>query len=241
MGRAHFGRGIGPIALDNVGCNSTEMLLLQCHHGKLFTHNCRHSEDAGVICKDEHRLMSVNATVITDQGATITVLVAWELTNDTLDDPSFFEIHCFNERRHVMVTENNKTFVTQLELGGPIDRDLLSSPDLYNCCVLAIYNTLQPATPATKLCTQIDLKIYSLLTPEITVPSSTIMSSDSAQKFEKCSVSAHSAGLLGGVLGSIIAVLLLLLCVTLMCLVMQAKQNKRKYPAAQLRYHKELI
>uniref|UniRef100_A0A8D2AIB4 SRCR domain-containing protein n=1 Tax=Sciurus vulgaris TaxID=55149 RepID=A0A8D2AIB4_SCIVU len=49
-GRAHFKRGLGPIALDNVECMGTEARLWQCLHSGWFTHNCGHHEDAGAIC-----------------------------------------------------------------------------------------------------------------------------------------------------------------------------------------------
>ncbi|XP_072051705.1 scavenger receptor cysteine-rich domain-containing protein DMBT1-like [Amphiura filiformis] len=45
-----FGRGVGPIFLDDVRCTGSEASLLQCSHRGIGTHNCRHSEDAGVIC-----------------------------------------------------------------------------------------------------------------------------------------------------------------------------------------------
>ncbi|CAO2583593.1 Deleted in malignant brain tumors 1 protein, partial [Lemmus lemmus] len=49
-GQAHFERGLGPIALDDVECIGTEARLWQCLHSGWFAHNCGHHEDAGVIC-----------------------------------------------------------------------------------------------------------------------------------------------------------------------------------------------
>nr|XP_044997647.1 deleted in malignant brain tumors 1 protein-like [Jaculus jaculus] len=50
VGSAHFGRGEGPVALDDVECVGTEARLWQCLHRDWFAHNCGHHEDAGVIC-----------------------------------------------------------------------------------------------------------------------------------------------------------------------------------------------
>ena len=46
--RAFFGQGTGPIQIDNVQCSGTETRLQDCN--LLRTHNCAHSEDAGVTC-----------------------------------------------------------------------------------------------------------------------------------------------------------------------------------------------
>ncbi|KAM9354220.1 scavenger receptor cysteine-rich domain-containing protein DMBT1-like isoform 2-T2 [Pholidichthys leucotaenia] len=47
---AHFGRGSGPIWLDNVGCTGQETALTHCTHNGFGENNCGHGEDAGVIC-----------------------------------------------------------------------------------------------------------------------------------------------------------------------------------------------
>ncbi|KAF6096411.1 serine protease 12 [Phyllostomus discolor] len=49
-GMAYFGEGGGPIHLDNVGCTGAEGSLADCAQQDVGRHNCRHSEDAGVIC-----------------------------------------------------------------------------------------------------------------------------------------------------------------------------------------------
>ena len=47
---ASFGQGpdILPILLDDVSCTGREESLQACHHAN--SHNCGHSEDAGVVC-----------------------------------------------------------------------------------------------------------------------------------------------------------------------------------------------
>ncbi|XP_019856578.1 PREDICTED: LOW QUALITY PROTEIN: deleted in malignant brain tumors 1 protein-like [Amphimedon queenslandica] len=45
---AYFGAGTGPINMDNVQCTGNEEFLVNCTDSS--THNCDHSEDAGVTC-----------------------------------------------------------------------------------------------------------------------------------------------------------------------------------------------
>ncbi|MFT7805964.1 neurotrypsin [Arapaima gigas] len=47
---AYFGEGQGPIHLDNVRCSGKEASLGECAAEGPGSHDCRHSEDAGVIC-----------------------------------------------------------------------------------------------------------------------------------------------------------------------------------------------
>ena len=48
--RAAFGQGSGQIWLDNVACTGSETRLIDCPASTIGTHNCVHSEDAGVRC-----------------------------------------------------------------------------------------------------------------------------------------------------------------------------------------------
>ncbi|NWR76396.1 DMBT1 protein, partial [Centropus unirufus] len=60
-GSAYFGQGLGDILLDNVRCNGDELSLLRCNHSGWRIHNCRHYEDAGVVCSDVY--LSILASV----------------------------------------------------------------------------------------------------------------------------------------------------------------------------------
>ena len=51
--RASFGEGTGIIYFDDVQCSGTERSLLDCSNAGLFQHNCKHAEDAGVVCSSE--------------------------------------------------------------------------------------------------------------------------------------------------------------------------------------------
>ena len=59
--RAHFGQSNASlIALDDVRCSGNERELFDCRHTAWGTHNCRHSEDAGVACTSELEVMWLN-------------------------------------------------------------------------------------------------------------------------------------------------------------------------------------
>uniref|UniRef100_A0AAZ1XPR7 Soluble scavenger receptor cysteine-rich domain-containing protein SSC5D n=2 Tax=Oreochromis aureus TaxID=47969 RepID=A0AAZ1XPR7_OREAU len=47
---ARFGEGSGSIWLDDVDCSGSERSLTECQHRGFGTHDCTHSQDAGVVC-----------------------------------------------------------------------------------------------------------------------------------------------------------------------------------------------
>ncbi|XP_067884593.1 deleted in malignant brain tumors 1 protein-like, partial [Heterodontus francisci] len=48
-----FGEGAGPILLDNVRCNGSELFLWSCPIQTISPRTCRQKNDAGVICSDQ--------------------------------------------------------------------------------------------------------------------------------------------------------------------------------------------
>uniref|UniRef100_A0A3Q3EHH7 Soluble scavenger receptor cysteine-rich domain-containing protein SSC5D n=1 Tax=Labrus bergylta TaxID=56723 RepID=A0A3Q3EHH7_9LABR len=53
-GSASFGEGADPILLDNVACSGSERSLTACQFSEMGKHNCKHSEDAGVVCSGKN-------------------------------------------------------------------------------------------------------------------------------------------------------------------------------------------
>lgn len=65
LSRATFGPGTGQIWLDNVACAGTESRLIECTANNIGTHNCVHSEDAGVRCTEPTSELAIKLHFLT--------------------------------------------------------------------------------------------------------------------------------------------------------------------------------
>ena len=112
------------------------------------------------------------------------VSINWELQNIRLHRPNSYEVKCFSEAHHIEMSVNNTTFNIQL-------MGLLASIS-YNCCVSAVYESY----------------IY---TPKGACSETTTMNQIQPRSNFRTS---SSADIVGGVLGFIIALLLILLAIS---------------------------
>ena len=66
---ASFGRGYGPITLDDVRCMGNEKTVFECHHRRLGTRNCDHNEDAGAQCGECGCIVCIITQLMCTQNA----------------------------------------------------------------------------------------------------------------------------------------------------------------------------
>ncbi len=62
MSGGGFAQGKDTILLDDLKCSGNEQTLLNCSHSQ--THNCDHSEDAGVRCQCKQSVFNVEGSLI---------------------------------------------------------------------------------------------------------------------------------------------------------------------------------
>ena len=216
LSRARYGQGQGRILLDEVQCDGSEATLLECNHDK--NHNCLHIEDAGIKCnRDENIIKNISASITST--TLYTALITWSPQNTTQYQPNSYEVECFSRQHHIRMMVNNTTF--NLELAGLLP--FMS----YACCVSTIYGSYT----ARRVCTEI-----KTIQPPTSQPSETPMmlsnggprdistnkpisesstiQPSTCQTQESSFSASSSANTISGVLGFIIAILLISLALS---------------------------
>ena len=190
--------------LDNVTCNSSEATLLKCQHVNLTDpqqaamYGCSTDGGAGVKCPIPLETVSIEF-ISTSHSPLQYVNISWQLRSKVIFQPSLFKLMCSNDElsHKIEVSVDNKTFTAQLGR-------LLPSATNYTCCVNTLFRILNGHFNIVfdKICSQV----------RVTVASST----PTEPSDEYTSDNNYRTSIVGGILGFIIAILLILLAGTLL-------------------------
>ena len=218
MTDARFGQETGMIALEYVECNpSIHCTLFQCPHGQPHDGNCHGEfENVGVICEQKKIVKGVSATNVTTPNRstphTVTVLINVTLNDNNNSIMDLFQVGCYNQQHGVYsVSNETNNFITYL-------RDLLPS-SFYTCCTSRVsYECNCQQYVARGTCISIKTQNNSTSNPV-----DPMISNQTESK------ALTSVGLVGGILGFIIAVLL----IALVCLL---QPHLKKFTITKRRY-----
>ena len=187
----YFGVDSGPIVvLDGVECNSNAAALLDCVYNLTELHYPSQTctgivQSAGVSCLNPLKNISLSIELInTSHSPLYYVKISWQLRSMVISQPNLFHLRCSNDEvsHRIEVWVDNKTFTTQLGR-------LIPSPTNYTCCVRAVSGPQLSSTLIDEICTQVTV---------------TVASSNPTEPLDRTSI-------VGGILGLIIAILLILL------------------------------
>ena len=216
--------------MDNVECYSNEARLLDCRHVELphWWYRCESGGGAAVRCRNrELNVRNVGVALVNTSGHTAyaTAVVSWELQENTEYQPNSFSVKCSNEQHRIELSmDNNHNFTTQV--GG-----LLSSATYYICCVSAAYGSYM----ADGICALLPLQSSNItLESAISTPNEISATDATISRLIQTDGSAQDnrISIVGGVLGFIIAVLVILLAIfggALLCLLRSKSSIPKRY------------
>ena len=203
--------------LPVLNCDSSETsTLLDCNYNNIMRSG-RNCWSAGVRCSEERlRVKNVSAVTV-NTTHTVTVTISWALYSGAPHKPSSIRVWCFNQHVGFILWVNNGT-LAQISVG-----DLLSSTS-FECCVSAIYyynGYFESEGQCTSTDSMLPSDLFTTPAPNrtlnqpFTTPTSTQMNFSMIPGSEKVVGNNLNmrVSIIGGVLGSIIAVLLLLLAI----------------------------
>ncbi|XP_033749618.1 deleted in malignant brain tumors 1 protein-like isoform X1 [Pecten maximus] len=72
---ANFGRGDGPIWMDNLGCFGNETKITDCKHNGFNVENCNHAEDASVICNGSVTSKPLVSVLSSDENLALAITI----------------------------------------------------------------------------------------------------------------------------------------------------------------------
>ncbi|XP_032439881.1 deleted in malignant brain tumors 1 protein-like [Xiphophorus hellerii] len=124
---AFFGQGTGQIWLNKVACTGNEASLTQCEHGGFGTHNCGHSEDAGVVCSELENAKGFRASSQDETSITL----QWNKLNNNI---SF-----------VLQFNGIETFITAPDGDGPVNYTVssLSPGTKYTFTLFSVFDNIR--------------------------------------------------------------------------------------------------
>ena len=146
-------------------------------------YGCNMDGGAGVKCPIPLETISVEF-ISTSHSPLHYINISWQLRSMVVSQPSLFNLMCSNDElsHRVEVWVDNKTYTAQLV-------PLIPSPTNYTCCVRAVSGPQLSSTLIDEICTQVTV---------------TVASSNPTEPLDRTSI-------VGGILGLIIAILLILL------------------------------
>ncbi|XP_066498181.1 uncharacterized protein [Hoplias malabaricus] len=153
---ASFGRGSGPILLDDVGCSGSESSITSCSHRGFNIHNCGHGEDASVVCSDTLQSPVLSSHSAVSPGETVQIKCTSPISEYTSA-----EYRLYRDGR----TIQTQTAVSSTTFSFTVDS---SSQGQYSCD----YSYWRRPSIRSSRSNSISITVVTLPTPHISLHSS---------------------------------------------------------------------